>query len=126
MSDKPPRTVQQKIEQKRAELEYLQEIHKITHVLTNQLDDLDSKLEVMSDGAESAALVLSNWQNVVKSVSLASLGLMKYTSKDYETQTPLPECLVRIKLDKDDPIDNENADRSELELEPSEADFTNE
>ncbi|KAK7680131.1 DASH complex subunit dad2 [Cerrena zonata] len=93
MSDKPPRTVQQKIEQKRAELEYLQEIHKITDVLTNQLDDLDSKLEVMSDGAESAALVLSNWQNVVKSVSLASLGLMKYTSKDYETQTPLPECL---------------------------------
>lgn len=92
----------QKIADKRAELENLQEFRKLSSTLADQLEEVERKLSTMNDGAESISLVLSNWQNVVKSVSLASLGLMKYTKKDYEEQTPLPEPLVRIKLDKDD------------------------
>ncbi|CAK7894689.1 DASH complex subunit Dad2p [[Candida] anglica] len=94
--------IQQKIAEKRSELESLNEIKKFTSILTGQLENLESKLNDMAEGTESVALVLSNWQNVVNSISLASLGLLKYSQKDYETGTPLPEYLVRIPLDKDD------------------------
>lgn len=90
------------VEEKRAELQNLNEIKRFTEILTDQLELLEEKLDTMADGAEAAALVFSNWQNVIKSVSLASLGLMKYSQKDYEELKPLPECLVRIKLDKDE------------------------
>lgn len=107
--------IQQKIAEKKAELENLNEIKKFTSILTNQLDDLENKLDYMAEGTESVALVLSNWQNVVKSVSLASLGLLKYSEKDYETGTPLPECLVRIKLDKDDNVGEDIQEKEEME-----------
>ncbi|CAG86011.2 DEHA2C06138p [Debaryomyces hansenii CBS767] len=107
--------IQQKIAEKKAELENLNEIKKFTSILTNQLDELENKLDYMAEGTESVALVLSNWQNVVKSVSLASLGLLKYSEKDYETGAPLPECLVRIKLDKDDNVGEEIQEKEEME-----------
>mmetsp|Transcript_4186 Transcript_4186/g.4118 ORF Transcript_4186/g.4118 Transcript_4186/m.4118 type:complete len:150 (+) Transcript_4186:3385-3834(+) len=109
--------IQQKIAEKKAELENLNEIKKFTSILTNQLDELENKLDYMAEGTESVALVLSNWQNVVKSVSLASLGLLKYSEKDYETGAPLPECLVRIKLDKDDNMSESIQDKEEAEEE---------
>lgn len=109
--------IQQKIAEKRAELENLNEIKKFTSILTNQMEELEDKLDYMADGTENVALVLSNWQNVVKSVSLASLGLLKYSEKDYENGTPLPECLVRIKLDKDDNVVAEGVeDKEELDV----------
>ncbi|CCE83882.1 Piso0_004478 [Millerozyma farinosa CBS 7064] len=111
--------IQQKITEKRAELENLNEIKRFTAVLTNQLDQLQDKLNLMADGTESVALVLSNWQNVIKSVSLASLGLLKYTEKDYEEGVPLPEGLVRIKLDKDQEEESEEYFYSEEEHEES-------
>lgn len=107
--------IQQKIAEKKAELENLNEIKKFTSILTNQLDELENKLDYMAEGTESVALVLSNWQNVVKSVSLASLGLLKYSEKDYDTGAPLPECLVRIKLDKDDNVDEDIEEKEEME-----------
>lgn len=94
--------IQQKISEKRAELDHLNEIRRFTAILTGQLDTLESKLNDMAEGTEAVALVLSNWQNVVNLVSLASLALLKYSQGDYETGTPLPEYLVRIPLDKDD------------------------
>lgn len=94
--------IQQKIADKRAELENLTEVKNLTGSLTAQLKDLEVKLAAMSDGTESVALVLSNWQNVVRSVSLASLGLLKYSEDDYETGKPMPETLVRIPLSKDE------------------------
>lgn len=111
--------IQQKITEKRAELENLNEIKRFTAVLTNQLDQLQDKLNLMAEGTESVALVLSNWQNVIKSVSLASLGLLKYTEKDYEEGVPLPEGLVRIKLDKDQEEESEEYFYSEEEHEES-------
>ncbi|CUM52473.1 DASH complex subunit DAD2 [Debaryomyces fabryi] len=109
--------IQQKIAEKKAELENLNEIKRFTSILTNQLDELENKLDYMAEGTESVALVLSNWQNVVKSVSLASLGLLKYSEKDYETGAPLPECLVRIKLDKDDNVSENIQEKEEVEEE---------
>lgn len=95
------RQLQTKIEEKRAELRNLTEIRNYSDMLKNQLVELEDKLDGMVQGSESVALVLSNWQTVMKSVSLASLGLYKYTENDYEDLNPLPEGLVRINLDKD-------------------------
>lgn len=94
--------IQQKIAEKRAELENLTEIKNLTQNLTSQLKDLETKLSAMSDGTETVALVLSNWQNVVRSVSLASLGLLKYSEEDYKNGSPMPEPLVRIPLAKEE------------------------
>lgn len=94
----------QKITEKRNELESLNEIKKFSAMLNSQLEELEDKMNCMAEGTESVALVLSNWQNVVRSVSLASLGLLKYTAKekDEKTTMPMPECLVRIRLDSED------------------------
>lgn len=94
-------SIQSKIEEKKEELQHLNELKNFTGILAAQLQQIEEKLDTMADGATSVALILSSWQNVVSSVSLASMGLLKYSSKDYETKTPLPECLVRINLDKD-------------------------
>lgn len=94
-------SLQEKISAKREELRDLQDLRKFTGLLVSQLEQIESKLDSMADGAESVALILSNWQNVVNSVSLASLGVLKYSAKDYEERAPLPECLVRIDLEKD-------------------------
>lgn len=94
--------IQLRIEEKREEIQSLQELKNFTGVLADQLELLEQKLDTMANGAESVALILSNWQNVVNSISLASLGLRKYSSGDYDSKTPLPETLVRINLDKDE------------------------
>lgn len=110
--------IQQKIEEKRVELASLSEIKRCTEDLNGQLGKLEEQLNNMCEGTESVALVLSNWQNVVRSISLASLGLYKYGEKDYEDKKPMPESLVRIKLDKDEL--EEERDASEEEGEDSE------
>lgn len=93
--------LQTKIQQKEDELKDLQEIRSYTAILAEQLEQIEAKLDEMAGGAESVSLVLSSWQNIMNSVSLASLGLLNYSKKDYEAGCPLPEPLVRINLHKD-------------------------
>lgn len=90
-----------RIAEKRQELESLSEIKYNTALLAEQLKSIEEKLDSMADGAESVALILSNWQNVINSISLASLALRKYGKKDFEDKEPLPECLVRINMNQD-------------------------
>lgn len=94
-------SVQTAIEKKKEELLQLKVLNKYTYDLVLQLEEIQEKLQTMGEGVESVALILSNWQNVINSISLASMGVMKYSAKDYEEQHPLPETLVRIKLDKE-------------------------
>lgn len=107
--------IYQKIEEKRAELQSLTEIKNYTESLTQQLEVLESKLGDMVDGAESVNLVLSTWQNVVRSISLASLGLHNYSTKDYETLAPLPEGLLRIRMKEDNEHEEDEGEQLEHE-----------
>lgn len=114
--------LQTKIEQKEDELRDLQEIRSYTETLAAQLEQIGEKLDEMAGGAESIALVLSSWQNIMNLVSLASLGLLNYSKKDYETGCPLPETLVRINLHRDsqnasNPIEVDPQVTSEPQLE---------
>ncbi|EAZ63865.2 hypothetical protein PICST_52747 [Scheffersomyces stipitis CBS 6054] len=102
----------QKIAEKKADLARLQEFRELTGELASYLESIGNNLETMKGGAEGVALILANWQNVIKSISLASIGLMKYSDKDYTTDTPFPEPLVRIKLDRDDETTEDNEEGS--------------
>lgn len=93
--------LQLKISAKSEELKNLQDIKTSTDQIADQLELIGQKLDIMTDGAESVALILSNWKNVVDSISLASLGLLKYSSQALEQATPLPETLVRMNLHQD-------------------------
>lgn len=92
---------EQKIAEKRQDLERLQEFKQLTEKLADQLEGIGDQLDVMKDGTESVGLILANWQSIINSITMASLGLMKYSKQDYETGAPLPEPLVRVNLDKD-------------------------
>ncbi|CAH6719389.1 DASH complex subunit Dad2p [[Candida] jaroonii] len=93
------RQLQERIEHKRAELQHLTQIRDYTETVTNQLGELQEQLDQVVDGTESVALVLSVWQTVVRSISLASIGLQKYSQQDFENGKPLPESLIRLVLD---------------------------
>jgi hypothetical protein len=49
--------------------------------------------------------VLNNWKSVIRAVALASTSLAKYKEEDYDQKEgvdpPLPETLVRIRLNND-------------------------
>lgn len=84
-----------RIADKRADLAMLQEFRQLTALLADNLDQVGDQLETMKGGTESVAMILANWQNVIHSVSLASMGLMG--GKE------MPEALVRIREDEDEP-----------------------
>lgn len=94
-------SVQKTIDSKKEELAQFKLLNKYTYDLVLQLEEIEEKLEVMGDGAESVALILSNWQNVINSISLASLGLLKYNERKDGEENPLPETLIRIKLNQE-------------------------
>lgn len=97
-----------KIEQKKNDLKKLKELKDLTEILVKDLDGMTKKFEIMKIGAESVSLILTNWKSVINSVSLASLGLSKYTLEDYEKKMPLPEALVRIKLYEEEKLNKDN------------------
>ena len=57
--------LQARINQKRAELENLTQLRDLSSNLTQQLETLEAKLGTLRDGAQSIALVLANWENVL-------------------------------------------------------------
>ncbi|KAH3675010.1 hypothetical protein WICMUC_002842 [Wickerhamomyces mucosus] len=65
-------SLQQRIDEKKRELESLSNIKALSQNLCEQLENIESKLETLADGTESVALVMSNWNHIIKSVSLAS------------------------------------------------------
>lgn len=101
-------SLQSAIEAKREELQQFKLLNKYTYDLVLQLEEIEEKLEVMGDGAESVALILSNWQNVINSISLASLGLMKHKERSSDEENPLPETLIRIKLNQEPALESES------------------
>lgn len=102
----------QKILEKRAELDALTAIKDYTENFTIQLEALESKLDSMVEGAETVNKVLSTWQNVVQSISLASLGLYKYSQGDYAQGKPLPELLLRMRLKKEEEYEDDEIEEN--------------
>ncbi|KAK3170877.1 hypothetical protein OEA41_002961 [Lepraria neglecta] len=97
-----------RINEKKAELENLKQLRDLSGGLAAQMQALEEKLSMLSDGTEAVAAVLSNWHNVLRAINMASMKLPK-PSQEYgdegakgkpETEVPLPQTLVRIPVEQ--------------------------
>ncbi|SCU85411.1 LAME_0D01244g1_1 [Lachancea meyersii CBS 8951] len=115
--------LEEQIVAKQKELNALKEINALTESMRSQLEELAVEVTNMHQNAESVANVMQNWDSIVRSISQASLSLLQYSERDYEvgvwkqetaetkepatspqnySDAPLPETLVRIKINTDD------------------------
>ncbi|KAI5963270.1 DAD2 [Candida pseudojiufengensis] len=111
--------IYQKISEKRKNLEQLKQFKQLTEELNLNLNDISNQISKMKNGTESVALILQNWQRVIQSISLASLGLLKYqqqqlSDKQVDDDEIYPETLVRINLNEEDDIEVEGEDAEEI------------
>ncbi|KAL9091679.1 MAG: hypothetical protein Q9165_004755 [Trypethelium subeluteriae] len=90
-----------RINEKKIELENLQQLRDLSAGLATQMETLEEKLTTLADGTEAVAAVLSNWHNVLRAIHMASQKIPKPKSNaDEQQQTdkevPLPQTLVRV------------------------------
>ncbi|CAD0096583.1 unnamed protein product [Aureobasidium vineae] len=110
--------LQQRINEKRAELENLKQLRELSAGLAGQMEQLEEKLSTLSDGTQAIATVLSNWHTVLRAIHMASAHIAKpnqETESESEQQLPLPQTLVRIPMqhvDQSEPAQSENDDES--------------
>lgn len=96
-----------RINEKRAELENLKQLRDLSAGVAEQMQTLEEKLSMLSNGTEAVAAVLSNWHNVLRAINMASMKIPKpknegVSDKDSEAASKsdsgvlLPQTLVRI------------------------------
>lgn len=111
--------LQTRINSKRAELENLSQLRDLSANLANQLSTLEQKLGTLKDGAHSVALVLANWENVLRAINMAAMKVPipkdqndnngeqteidDEKEKEKETAQELPVPLVRIPVQQMEP-----------------------
>ncbi|QLQ81991.1 hypothetical protein HG537_0G02450 [Torulaspora globosa] len=113
-------SMESQIALKKRELEALKRITSLTDEMKVQLDGLAEQVCQMESNAETVSEVMRNWNSIMRSISQASLSLLQYAEGDYEVgawapetgendgsqgreptrTTPLPETLVRIRVDE--------------------------
>ncbi|TDZ65957.1 DASH complex subunit DAD2 [Colletotrichum trifolii] len=62
-----------RIAEKKAELEHLKELRDLSAAVAGQMEALEQKLSTLSDGTEAIAMVIGNWHNVLRAISMASI-----------------------------------------------------
>ncbi|KAK6386229.1 uncharacterized protein PV06_06873 [Exophiala oligosperma] len=72
-SNQTQSALQTRINAKRAELENLRQLRDLSGNLADQLSALEGKLSTLKDGAQSVALVLANWENVLRAINMAAM-----------------------------------------------------
>ncbi|BAE56547.1 unnamed protein product [Aspergillus oryzae RIB40] len=61
-----------RIASKKAELDNLKQLREMSGALAMQMQVLEEKIGTLKDGTEAVACVLANWDNVLRSISMAS------------------------------------------------------
>ncbi|CCE64965.1 hypothetical protein TPHA_0J01430 [Tetrapisispora phaffii CBS 4417] len=116
-------SIEAQIENKRQEFEALKKIVGLTDTMKVQLDALSNEVTQMHSNADSVSQIMLHWDSIMQYISQASLGLQKYSEGDYnvgtwddsktskdkqedkeqkESELPLPETLIRMKIDQND------------------------
>ncbi|KAF4549955.1 DASH complex subunit DAD2-like protein [Elsinoe fawcettii] len=93
--------LQQRIVEKKAELENLKQLRDLSAGLADQMERLEEKLSTLSTGTEAVAAVLSNWHNVLRAISLASANIPAPKDggpSDTPEEPALPQTLVRVPI----------------------------
>ncbi|KAF5114399.1 hypothetical protein DV495_001101 [Geotrichum candidum] len=91
----PPIATRTRLAEKQRELAHFVELQNMSAELVAELELLETRLGNLATGTEKVAVVLQNWGNIARALTLASY---------YEDRAnpPLPETLVRIRLDDED------------------------
>lgn len=91
----------QRLVDKKKELQYLHHLQTQSKFLVQELESLGDKLDTLAGGTQATAKVMANWSAILHALQLASTSLQNYTRGDYEAEVdpPLPETLVRIRMD---------------------------
>ncbi|KAE8379475.1 DASH complex subunit Dad2-domain-containing protein [Aspergillus bertholletiae] len=100
-----------RIASKKAELDNLKQLRDISGALAVQMQVLEEKIGTLRDGTEAVGCVLANWDNVLRSISMASTKAAtvqkpiaqnpKPSPEDDKTaDSPMPATLVRIPADQ--------------------------
>ncbi|KAE8366662.1 DASH complex subunit Dad2-domain-containing protein [Aspergillus caelatus] len=100
-----------RIASKKAELDNLKQLRDMSCALAMQMQVLEEKIGTLKDGTEAVACVLANWDNVLRSISMASTEAVTVQrpitqnpntlSEDDKTgDSPMPATLVRIPADQ--------------------------
>ncbi|RJE25622.1 DASH complex subunit DAD2 [Aspergillus sclerotialis] len=98
-----------RIASKKAELDNLKQLRDLSSVLSKQMQILEDKIVTLKDGTEAVACVLSNWNNVLRAISMASSLVKPPRPKEptmrnssaideeiMQDDSRLPSTLVRI------------------------------
>ncbi|KOC17479.1 DASH complex subunit DAD2 [Aspergillus flavus AF70] len=100
-----------RIASKKAELDNLKQLREMSGALAMQMQVLEEKIGTLKDGTEAVACVLANWDNVLRSISMASTEAVTVqrptvqnpntlSEGDKSVDTPMPATLVRIPADQ--------------------------
>ncbi|KIV83767.1 hypothetical protein PV11_05762 [Exophiala sideris] len=76
--------LQTRINAKRAELDNLRQLRDLSANLASQLSTLEAKLTTLRDGTQSVALVLANWENVLRAISMAAMKVPRPSAQDQD------------------------------------------
>lgn len=109
--------LQQRIHEKRLELENLKQLRDLSAELAGQMEQLESRMSTLSDGTEgmyclhliwvfveclrlvlmmlAIAAVMSNWHNVLQAIAMASAKIPVPNATDGQDMA-LPQTLIRI------------------------------
>ncbi|KAB8229256.1 DASH complex subunit Dad2-domain-containing protein [Aspergillus alliaceus] len=96
-----------RIASKKAELDNLKQLRDMSGALAIQMQVLEQKIGTLKDGTEAVACVLSNWDNVLRSISMASTKTVTIqrpieqksntgSEGNMPVDSPMPATLVRI------------------------------
>lgn len=89
--------IYQKIAEKRSNLDQLREFRSLADDLVNELENIGEDLGRMKGGTASIASIVANWQNVIQSISLASIGLMRLVNENAANEEEKEEMEVEGK-----------------------------
>ena len=89
--------IYQKIAEKRSNLDQLREFRSLADDLVNELENIGEDLGRMKGGTASIASIVANWQNVIQSISLASIGLMRLVNENAANEEEKEEMEIEGK-----------------------------
>ncbi|EFW98799.1 dash complex subunit [Grosmannia clavigera kw1407] len=87
-------SLQTRVNEKKEELENLKQLRDLSAAVASQMEALENKLSTLSDGTEAIAVVMANWNNVLRAINMATTKLPRATES--EDTIALPQMLVRI------------------------------
>ncbi|KAK9373678.1 DASH complex subunit Dad2-domain-containing protein [Lipomyces chichibuensis] len=106
-----------RIAEKKQELESLIQLRDLSSNFAAQMVQLQEKLATLVDGTEAVALIVSNWDSILRAINLASANLAtreeagKTNTQQGDSEngksvvdpkSQLPEPFVRIRINKED------------------------